>query len=181
MSWSADRKRLEQDLLCEKLRGRVQYFFTHYHAAPDQYGRFAVRVDGQEVLRANPYQEVYYSLSADQIKEAASIPAREWTKRGYLHEEENQAAEEAGRNAALQAGHIDSYDMPHAIHTYLNQPVEQSLWSADPLVRLFAVLDRRVGRRTLQKVRDAYPDQPEWLRRFYRLRLDAEGIALPLE
>ena len=46
-SWSSIRKRLEQDLLCEKLRGRVQYFRTIYHGAPDEYGRFAVRVDGQ--------------------------------------------------------------------------------------------------------------------------------------
>ena len=49
-SWSGVRKRLERDLLCEKLRGRVQYFLTHYHGAPDNYGRFAVRLDGKEIL-----------------------------------------------------------------------------------------------------------------------------------
>ena len=37
-SWSSIRKRFEQDLLCEKLRGRVQYFRTIYHGAPDEYG-----------------------------------------------------------------------------------------------------------------------------------------------
>ena len=57
-SWSAVRKRLEQDLLCERLRGRVQYFMTLYHNAPDRYGRFSVRVDGKELLQANPYNEV---------------------------------------------------------------------------------------------------------------------------
>lgn len=56
-SWSGIRKRLEQDLLCEKLRGRVQFFRTIYHGAPDEYGRFAVRVDGKEIFQANPYNE----------------------------------------------------------------------------------------------------------------------------
>ena len=49
-SWSSIRKRFEHDLLCEKLRGRVQYFRTIYHGAPDEYGRFAVRVDGEEIF-----------------------------------------------------------------------------------------------------------------------------------
>lgn len=46
-SWSVIRKRLEQNFLCEKLRGRVQYFKTIYHGAPDEYVRFSVRVDGK--------------------------------------------------------------------------------------------------------------------------------------
>lgn len=47
-TWSGLRKELEQDRLCPALRGRVQYFATHYHGAPDDYGRVCVRVDGKE-------------------------------------------------------------------------------------------------------------------------------------
>lgn len=39
-SWSSKRKKLEDELLCKALRGRVQYFFTIYHGAPDDEGRF---------------------------------------------------------------------------------------------------------------------------------------------
>jgi len=44
------------------------------------------------------------------------------------------------------------------------------------MVRLLAVLDRRVGKRTLEKLKDEVDKQPEWLKKFYLLRLEAEGI-----
>ena len=78
-SWSGLRKRLEQDLLCEKLRGRVQYYLTHYHGAPDDYGRFAVRVDGEELVIAHPYNEMAVSCLSDQVKEELGEERDWWT------------------------------------------------------------------------------------------------------
>lgn len=46
LSRSKTRRMLGHDFLCEKLRGRVRYFFTIYHDAPDKSGRFAV-MDGK--------------------------------------------------------------------------------------------------------------------------------------
>lgn len=49
---------------------------------------------------------------------------------------------------------------------------ETSQWSYDdPIIRILAILDRRVGRRTLQKIRQQAPDLPPWVRQFYDLRL----------
>ena len=56
-SWSKIRKKLEQEYLCESLKGHVQYFFTIYHGGPDDPGRFAVRVDGKEVWNAHAYND----------------------------------------------------------------------------------------------------------------------------
>ena len=55
-----------------------------------------------------------------------------------------------------------------------NQPAEASLLSDNPLVRMFAMLDRRIGKRTLRKMQQALPLQPDWLAQFYRLRFCAE-------
>ena len=69
-TWSALRKELEEDRLCPALRGRVQYFATHYHGAPDDYGRVCVRVDGKEYLlvtagaEGTAYTEPYHVLDA---------------------------------------------------------------------------------------------------------------------
>jgi len=41
---------------------------------------------------------------------------------------------------------------------------------------MFAVLDRRIGKRTLEKLSGDVEAQPEWLRIFYNLRMQAEGI-----
>ncbi len=104
-SWSGLRRELEEDLICDSLKGRVKYFLTHYHGAPDKYGRVCVRVDGKEVVKGNPYD--FYVL-----------------------------------------------------------------------VRMLAVMDRRIGKRTLLKLVSEVEKQPNWLAFFYKLRLDADGIKL---
>ena len=178
-SWSNIRKRLEQDLLCEKLRGRVQYFNTNYHGAPDNYGRFAVRVDGEELVRAHDYTDLSVDRYVWKIKDERSIPEREWICRGgveYLYDEENTAAEEEGRIQAANDGILSAYDFPWLIQKYLNQPIEDSLNDEEPVVRMFAILDRRVGKRRLIEIAERIHEQPEWLQPIYRLRLDAEGI-----
>ena len=114
-SWSSIRKRLEQDLLCEKLRGRVQYFRTIYHGAPDEYGRFAVRVDGKEIFQANPYNESNYSQIAIEIKKKQDISPREWTGKEMLFDEVNSSAEDEAQRISVNDGIVDSFDIPFAI------------------------------------------------------------------
>jgi hypothetical protein len=54
-----------------------------------------------------------------------------------------------------------------------------TFWKKDnnnPLIRMFAVLDRRIGKRTLAKAKESIAEQPLWLRQFYQLRITAEGL-----
>lgn len=177
-SWSSIRKRLEQDLLCEKLRNRVQYFRTLYHGAPDDYGRFAVRVDGNEVFWANPYNEIVIDRYMCEVKDSDNIPERGWTEDGeIINDEVNSIAEEQGRIRAAEDGIIDSFLVPHSIRKYLNQSISDSIYDEDPLIRMFAILDRRVGKRKLIEIAEKYNAQPEWLQQFYKLRFEAEGIS----
>lgn len=162
-SWSGIRKTLEKDLLCPALRGRVQYFLTHYHAAHDDHGRFALRVDGEEIIKANDFLEstVYYLM--------------EKARRSDGWEEgvgEEQALHQALRQAAT------TWDVKEAIHQYMNQDISLSLASSNPYVRLFAVLDRRVGKGTLLQMAQHLPEEPAWLKKVVLLRLKAEGIQL---
>lgn len=39
---------------------------------------------------------------------------------------------------------------------------------------MFAILDRRIGKRTLLKLKEDISNQPLWLQEFYRLRIKAE-------
>ena len=52
-----------------------------------------------------------------------------------------------------------------------------SVTSEDPLVRLLAILDKRVGKRKLQKLIPTISSQPEWLREFYYIRMESENIS----
>lgn len=57
-----------------------------------------------------------------------------------------------------------------------NQSIEESLKSDDLLVRILAVLDRRVGKRRLKAMAQTIADEPETFREFYAIRVSAEGI-----
>ena len=179
-SWSGVRKRLEQDLLCPALRGRVRYFLTHYHGAPDNYGRFAVRLDGKEVVFANPYNEIHNTKISNRVKAELGENRRWWE----LYEDDKSRYDEIFRLAdrrCVEQGAMEIYHIRDALREYLNAPVRDALSSENAAVRMFAILDRRVGKRTLARLSGSVGRQPEWLRPIYRARFEAEGLRVGAE
>lgn len=174
--WSKTKKRLEEDLLCESLRGRVKYFVTHYHGAHDNYGRFCVRVDGKEYVRANPYNENGIYSYAYQLQDEMKVPAREWKDGRYLYDDENRVLEEIAAKKAMVDGKMDIWQIMCSIDEYMSLDIVKSLHSDNEVIRMFAILDRRVGKRTLRKIASEVEQQPEWLRFFYCLRLSSEHL-----
>lgn len=90
-----------------------------------------------------------YAINVLKLK-GKLVHRRKWTGKEMLYDEENQNKEYHIHTLALENGDIDIYDFTDAIKEY-RLPIEQSLASKNPFVRMFAVLDRRVGRRTLKK------------------------------
>ena len=165
LSWSAMRKVLEQENICDSLKSRIQYFATRYRDSHDQEGRVAIRLDGREIFKSN-----YYDWDIKRNQSWDEINARKGSKTGYA---ESGTQMELG---ALNKGGFDQHAFYNAFHQYQNSGIDASLQSADPVVRLFAVMDKRVGKRRMPKILSDLQNQPEWLRVFYRLRLEAEGI-----
>ena len=62
------------------------------------------------------------------------------------------------------------------IAKYRNQTIKESINSDNPLERMFAILDRRLGKRTLLSIKETLDEQPNWLQFFYNLRLESEHI-----
>ena len=48
--------------------------------------------------------------------------------------------------------------------------------SENPLVRIFALLDRRLGKRRLLALEDSMEQELDWVRAFYVIRMQAEGL-----
>ncbi len=59
----------------------------------------------------------------------------------------------------------------------LKTDIPSSLASDNYLLRVFAYMDRRVGKRTLIKIKDDAEKLPEWVKQFYRIRCEAENIS----
>jgi len=158
------RKILEQDNICDSLKGRIQYFATRYRESHDQQGRVAIRLDRKEIFKScfcdwqAKRDEVVSSKAIS--KEQANSHLDYWDK---MHSE------------TKNHGGFDQYGFYEAFHEYHNQSIEKSLASSDPVVRLFAIMDKRVGKRRLEKLLLETEQQPEWLQVFFKLRLEAEG------
>ncbi len=165
-TWSGIRHKLENEYLAESLRGHIQYFCTSYSRSPDHHGRASIRLDGRELI-SGCYWNNWMA--------AGLFP------RDEKYEERMKAEFAFIDDTALRLGVFDEQCFYAAFNEFDNQSIEDSLNSGNQIVRIFAVLDRRVGKRRLIKLRDTMAGKDETFRLFYRIRANAEGIASNLE
>ena len=158
--WAETRKILEQDLLCDTLKGRVRYFTTRYRKAHDNVGRVCVLVDGNEIINmpffteGKRYAETYKRKEDEPDKSFQDIYA--------------EVYEDFANKGLYYAG-----DFGFALDEFLSLDIQEALKSDNWLVRMLAIMDRRVGKRTLEKIKPSVSELPEWLQYFYRLRIES--------
>lgn len=161
-TWSKMRNKLEQEYLAESLRGHIRYFATSYSKCPDHEGRAAILLDGRQVLAGSYYEQ--------------------WSKAHLLPHDETLSARlhtefPCMDDTALKYGQFDQRCFYKAFREFDGQSIAQSLASENLLVRIFALLDRRTGKRTLAKLGEHISGEPEFFQIFYQIRLQAEGMA----
>lgn len=161
-SWSGMRKYLEQEMLAESLKGRVRYGCTTYPGMDGSHV-FELCIDGQQVKRFS-----WETVNSYFIDTGLSSQPKNYYWENFLPLLE-------GISVSERDAHTDD-EFCEALTVYRAQEIQKSLSSENPLVRMFAVLDRRVGKRSLEKLKETLPNQPAWLRDIYGLRLCAEGI-----
>ena len=75
-----------------------------------------------------------------------------------------------------EQGTFDQKVFYEAFGIFDNQSIEKSLVSQNPLVRIFALLDRRLGKRHLLALEKSMEQELDWVRAFYVIRMQAEGL-----
>jgi len=169
LSWSAMRKVLEQENICDSLKGRIQYFVTRYKKSHDEECRVAIRLDGKEIFKSSFFD---WNIKRDAVIESNIILKEQttsyWDYWDKIHLETSN-----------QSG-LTRHCFYNAFHEYHNQSIEKSLVSSDPVVKLFAIMDKRVGKRRLPIIFSEVQTQPQWLQVFFKLRLEADGIITTL-
>ena len=142
------------------------FFATSYSASADHEGRAAIRMDGVEVLRSNYY--TYFE--------------KVWTNfyqlRSTIRKDCDSAKEaiELAHAYALEQGAFDQKAFYEAFAIFDNQSIEKSLVSENPLVRIFALLDRRLGKRRLLALEKSMEQELGWVRAFYGIWMQVEGL-----
>ena len=76
----------------------------------------------------------------------------------------------------MQEGALCHHDFLEAVTTYLKTDITTALNSDNYILRALAYMDRRVGKRTLLKIKEEVTALPEWIKQFYRIRCEAEGL-----
>lgn len=160
-SWSGMRKYLEQDMLADSLKNRIRYSCSTF-VGMDGCGLFAIHVDDKTIKQFS-----METVASDVFTGQKPVYMPDYWK-GYWSEKNKTSLESRQE--------FDDEEFSDALKQYRAINISDALSSSNPIVRMFAILDRRVGKRTLEKESITVNNQPEWLQFFYKLRLDAEQI-----
>ncbi len=161
-SWSSLKKQMN-DLLCDSLRDRITYFYTSYHEVHNAYGRATINYNKKE-MAAFSWVEMYAQERemAQHYKEGRMVSCEDIEKEKWMPE-----------------CILCNTDFINSISSYLKSDIMTSLYSDNYLLRVFAYMDRRIGKRTLINIRDEVDNLPGWVKQFYQLRCEADGIVFP--
>lgn len=155
------RSKLENEYLAASLRGHIQYFATSYSRCPDHEGRAAILYGGREVIAGSYYNNW---TKAEQFPRDERYEMRMEKEMAFMDD------------TAVQLGVFDQRSFYEAFSIFDNQSIEESLCSENMLVRVFAILDRRVGKRRLEKIRQGIEGEEKTFREFFAIRAAAEGL-----
>ena len=166
-SWSGMRKYLEQEMLADSLKGRIRYGCTTY-VGMDGCHIFEICIDDAQVKRFSWETVNTYFIKSGYTKNPNPSGTGEyWAEFWELLE----------KYPIDRRTEYTDEEFCQALEIYRNQDVQESIRSLNPIVRMFAILDRRIGKRTLVKIEGEVEAMPEWVKQFYNIRCEADEIA----
>ena len=159
--WSKTRWALEQRL-AESLKKRVSYSFAVKRTFYSELHTMYIHVGGEVWFATNPKS---YDEREKRVKEIGNS---------------DTAQIEVVRNTGLVGvgkREYPEYAVTDCIHQYLNElSIDEAFTHDNYFIRLLALLDNRVGKRRLRPLLDNIDNEPEWFRKWIRLRCEAEGL-----
>jgi hypothetical protein len=165
MQWSKIKTRMKM-LICPELQDRVDFHVTRFHAAPDQVGRAWVTIDGEEFLDCSYYRR-HMAVWKEQQSLLTKLP--EVDREQYLKVHQI-ASDKADADYIFNDGFFRN-----AILVYPGISILEVLVSPNPLIRAFGIIDRRLGKRTFEKIHLSDNEHP-LVHAFYKLRSEVFGM-----
>ena len=174
-SWSGLNKQLTKNL-CNELQGRITYFLTYYRKVHNSYGRASIRLDGKELVnfswlemlkQDSDYNDLFEKRGQIDYNDDSIMP-----EEICLNNDDEQNLMKKWNEEATLSDH----DFLEAATNYLQLSIKDALESDNYIIKVFAIMDKRVGKRTLKKINDKeeYKNYPKWVQQFYKLRLKKE-------
>ncbi|MED4053553.1 hypothetical protein P4654_05295 [Niallia taxi] len=164
--WSKAKKQ-QKNLVCAALKDRVDIHIVNYRKAHDRLGRAVLTVDKKEIwsMCTISSEVARDKKELELIREddgESPLPYRERAERAY--------------ELIKEQGIFGQNDFFDALQEYFRTPISLSLQSNNLLIKILVLIDKRVGKRTLARIKDSMQTESELIQYFYRLRCEAEGI-----
>lgn len=171
--WSKTKKALD-DRLADSLKKRVRYTCEVYTTNKLRWWTetpvFYIYVDGKMWFATNP-NGVNDEGSA-QWELMCQCPEK------MSFREKLCATEfDAKRLGFKKHGWMTMEELTKHLHRFLHElSIEEALSGEDYMYLILAIMDRRVGKRRIKALLDNVEEYPEWMRKWIRLRAEAENI-----
>jgi len=163
MRWSKLKQRIE-GFFSDAVRGRIEVHAARYRKAHDRLGRVWITIDKEEIINM-------CSTKAWIAHDEAGIESMDKAGGGTDAFWEGWHAAKPTLEDQSVFWQEDFYE---AAFGYLNTSIDGALASGSPLVRALCMLDRRLGKQRLAKLR--IENEHPLVQRLLRFRLEAEGM-----
>ena len=147
MQWSKLKSRVK-DFISPELKDRIDFHLTSYRKSHDGADKVWITIDGERVFSCK-----YYSYEKGEARLVWGDGLNLKEAKAVLNQNEIHPPVEFGE----------------AVRAYLDMPVNEALQSSNPFIKAFALIDRRTGKRTIQKL-EISDSEHTLVKSFYRLR-----------
>ena len=167
MQWSKLKTRIKA-LICPELQNRIDFYVTRYREATDFGTEAWITIDGVKAFGGGHYHRFvpYCQEWHRSVPDTNALP--------YLSSECKAIGQ--GIEDELDKREIhDTNQIVGAMRSYLDLSIKEALQSDNPFIKALAIIDRRVGKRAIEKLGIQETDH-SLVRRFYELRLNCKHI-----
>ncbi len=169
MRWSK-LKQLVEDRMAESLQRRVEVHSAQYRIMRDEYGRGWVTMDKGELAN---FADTDFYIQQGQI--GHEITAGVVAYDAQFADDDRRHCMPRGTAMLHSRGIYSGWEFSRALWDSLSLSIDDALQSDNMIIRAFAMLDSRLGKRRLRALHLADDEHP-LVRQFYDLRCEAEGI-----
>ncbi|WP_308634007.1 SF0329 family protein [Paenibacillus silvisoli] len=186
MSWSKLKQQLES-FLSPALVGRVEYRATSYRYLPDKAGICYIAVDKKNVLNMiDVTTQIKWYQSEMEIKNDPDIQipihhedieAVRTDTKGLVPEERlkvivrGRKISELSKELMSAQSALSKSNFTSEATKFLARSIEESMESSEILPNILALVDRRIGKKRLQNMREQMKLKHPIVQYFYELRL----------
>jgi hypothetical protein len=155
-SFSGSKKEIREIFICDELKDRIDFRFSVYRKHEFKEGKIDVLIDKTKILEINDVLKGYYLYSRDDFSDF-DLETKIMNK------------------SFIEYGFYSNREFYTFVKAYMNMDIKIALSYRNPIIQFFAIIDKRCGKRTLEKLNMSINDKPDFIRKVYNLRMQAKS------